>query len=207
MRTTRTHRRRGLAIGLAAGALVLTGCGGGSDDGASVVEAPVDSSTGGTGGSVAVEGETNGASPTPDDAPTDAAGDTAPEGDASASGDGASERDDAAPGDAAIDRDDAAPDDAATDGNSTSDAATDGDATAADESTGGSADDGAATTSTQRDDGGVDLVGTEVGTASAIETNPFPDLVVDDLNRGTQVNLRNAIPGDRPVLLWFWAPH
>ena len=67
-------------------------------------------------------------------------------------------------------------------------------------------DDGAPASS-RYDDGGLDLVGVEVGAPSNVETNPFPDLVVDDLNRDKQVNLRNAIPGERPVLLWFWAPH
>jgi hypothetical protein len=54
---------------------------------------------------------------------------------------------------------------------------------------------------------GVDLGGTEVDPASEIETNLFPDLVVDDIGRGKKVNIRNIVPADKPVLLWMWAPH
>ncbi len=54
---------------------------------------------------------------------------------------------------------------------------------------------------------GVDLGGIEVDPASEIETNLFPDLVVDDLGRGKKVNIRNIVPSDKPVLLWMWAPH
>jgi hypothetical protein len=54
---------------------------------------------------------------------------------------------------------------------------------------------------------GVDLGGPDVALASEIATNPFPDLVVDDVGRGTKVNIRNIVPADKPVLLWMWAPH
>ena len=54
---------------------------------------------------------------------------------------------------------------------------------------------------------GVDLGGVEVDPASEIETNLFPDLVVDDIGRGKKVNIRNIVPSDKPVLLWMWAPH
>ena len=37
--------------------------------------------------------------------------------------------------------------------------------------------------------------------------NPLPDLVVDDVGRGVDVNLRNVFPAGRPVLVWMWAPH
>ena len=54
---------------------------------------------------------------------------------------------------------------------------------------------------------GVDLGGVEVDPASEMETNLFPDLVVDDIGRGKKVNIRNIVPSDKPVLLWMWAPH
>lgn len=54
---------------------------------------------------------------------------------------------------------------------------------------------------------GVDLGGVEVDPAAEIETNLFPDLVVDDIGRGKKVNIRNIVPSDKPVLLWMWAPH
>lgn len=43
--------------------------------------------------------------------------------------------------------------------------------------------------------------------AAAYDGNPFPDLVVDDLNRGVKANIANVFPADRPVLVWAWAPH
>ena len=55
--------------------------------------------------------------------------------------------------------------------------------------------------------GGVDLGDETVAPAAEIETNRFPDLVVDDVGRGKKVNLRNLIPADKPVLLWMYAPH
>lgn len=42
---------------------------------------------------------------------------------------------------------------------------------------------------------------------SDIATNPVPDLVVDDVGRGVEVNVRNVFPAERPVLIWMWAPH
>ena len=38
--------------------------------------------------------------------------------------------------------------------------------------------------------------------------SPLPDLAVRLINcAGGWVNLRNEIPADRPVLVWFWAPY
>ena len=38
--------------------------------------------------------------------------------------------------------------------------------------------------------------------------SPLPDLVVRRINcAGGWVNLRNEIPADKPVLVWFWAPY
>lgn len=38
-------------------------------------------------------------------------------------------------------------------------------------------------------------------------SSPLPDVVVRQLNReGGWVQLKNLVPSDRPVLLWFWAP-
>ena len=54
---------------------------------------------------------------------------------------------------------------------------------------------------------GVDLGSAQVDPASDVPTNPFPDLVIDDVRRGTKVNLRNRLPAENPVLLWLWAPH
>ncbi len=55
------------------------------------------------------------------------------------------------------------------------------------------------------------LGGRELGQAlrpeSATGNNPLPDLLVDDVPRGTQVQLANVFPAQLPVLIWAWAPH
>jgi hypothetical protein len=39
-------------------------------------------------------------------------------------------------------------------------------------------------------------------------SSPLPDLAVRRINcAGGWVNLRNEIPADKPVLVWFWAPY
>lgn len=48
---------------------------------------------------------------------------------------------------------------------------------------------------------------TEIDPAADLATNLLPDLVVDNLNDDNKVNLRNYGVGDKPVLLWMWAPH
>jgi hypothetical protein len=62
-------------------------------------------------------------------------------------------------------------------------------------------------------DGASDLPAIVVADAVAIDpaadlaTNLLPDLVVDNLNDDNKVNLRNYGVGDRPILIWMWAPH
>ena len=46
-----------------------------------------------------------------------------------------------------------------------------------------------------------------VDPAADVATNLLPDLVVDNLNDDNKVNLRNYGVGDKPILLWMWAPH
>ena len=44
--------------------------------------------------------------------------------------------------------------------------------------------------------------------AAASADNPLPDIAVRRINcAGGWVNLKNELPADRPVLIWFWAPH
>ena len=43
--------------------------------------------------------------------------------------------------------------------------------------------------------------------ASDIESNVLPDVVVNNVTLGNQVNLRNMVPSEKPVLVWMWAPH
>jgi hypothetical protein len=51
------------------------------------------------------------------------------------------------------------------------------------------------------------LFAADVQPATQVDGNPFPDLVVDDIGKDAQVNIKNILPSDRPVLLWAWAPH
>ena len=46
-----------------------------------------------------------------------------------------------------------------------------------------------------------------VDPATDLPTNLLPDLVVDNLNDDNKVNLRNYGAGDKPVLIWLWAPN
>ena len=47
----------------------------------------------------------------------------------------------------------------------------------------------------------------DVDPAADTAANQLPDVVVDDLQLGNKVNLRNFAPSDTPILLWMWAPH
>ena len=48
----------------------------------------------------------------------------------------------------------------------------------------------------------------EVAVRPESAASPLPDLAVRRINcAGGWVNLRNEIPADRPVLVWFWAPY
>jgi hypothetical protein len=48
----------------------------------------------------------------------------------------------------------------------------------------------------------------QVRAESASADTPLPDLVVRRINcAGGWVNLRNEVPADKPVLVWFWAPY
>jgi len=39
-------------------------------------------------------------------------------------------------------------------------------------------------------------------------SSPLPDLAVRQLNGdGGWVQLKNELPSDKPLLVWFWAPH
>lgn len=42
----------------------------------------------------------------------------------------------------------------------------------------------------------------------AAQSSPLPDLAVRRLNGdGGWVQLKNELPADQPLLVWFWAPH
>ena len=49
--------------------------------------------------------------------------------------------------------------------------------------------------------------GAEASPDEAVAVNQLPDVVVDDLIAGTEVNVRDLAPSDRPILLWMYAPH
>ena len=46
-----------------------------------------------------------------------------------------------------------------------------------------------------------------VAPESDVETNVLPDVVVDNVTLGNQVNLRNVSPSDKVQLVWMWAPN
>jgi hypothetical protein len=50
-----------------------------------------------------------------------------------------------------------------------------------------------------------DVVAVEPG--ADLASNLLPDLIVDNLNDDNKVNLRNYGVGDKPILIWMWAPH
>jgi hypothetical protein len=53
-------------------------------------------------------------------------------------------------------------------------------------------------------DGPAPVVAVRSGSAGS----PLPDLAVRRINcKGGWENLRNELPADRPLLVWFWAPH
>ncbi len=69
-------------------------------------------------------------------------------------------------------------------------------------------DDGCSTdnspTATESADGPAPVL--EIRAESA--DSPLPDLAVRRINcNGGWVNLRNELPSDQPLLVWFWAPH
>lgn len=45
-------------------------------------------------------------------------------------------------------------------------------------------------------------------TPEAAVGSPLPEVTVRQLNGdGGFVQLKNALPSDKPLLVWFWAPH
>jgi hypothetical protein len=46
-----------------------------------------------------------------------------------------------------------------------------------------------------------------IGTDPIIEGSPLPPVPTIDLHTGNIVRLDWLLPGDKPVLIWFWAPH
>ena len=47
----------------------------------------------------------------------------------------------------------------------------------------------------------------EEAAAEPAGENQLPDVDVVDLATGQNVNLASFAPADRPIVLWFWAPH
>ena len=41
----------------------------------------------------------------------------------------------------------------------------------------------------------------------ADSTSPLPKVTVRNVGTGEWVQLANFLPAERPLLLWFWAPH
>lgn len=57
--------------------------------------------------------------------------------------------------------------------------------------------------------GGTDEVSTVASenAAQLTESSDVRDFQVLSVHDGSITTLRDAVDGDRPVLLWFWAPH
>ncbi len=48
----------------------------------------------------------------------------------------------------------------------------------------------------------------QTSSSDAVSENVFPDIDVVEITTGGSLNLKQELAGgDRPVLLWFWAPH
>jgi hypothetical protein len=45
------------------------------------------------------------------------------------------------------------------------------------------------------------------GPDAAVVGSPLPVVPAVDLHTGKVVRLDWLLPGDKPVLIWFWAPH
>lgn len=43
--------------------------------------------------------------------------------------------------------------------------------------------------------------------AAASAVNQLPDVDVIDVASGDEINLAGFAPSDKPIVLWFWAPH
>jgi hypothetical protein len=44
--------------------------------------------------------------------------------------------------------------------------------------------------------------------AESAAASPLPDIAVRRINgEGGWVQLKNELPGEQPLLVWFWAPH
>ena len=54
---------------------------------------------------------------------------------------------------------------------------------------------------------GAALIGASDQPVAATPQIRLPDLVVDNLKDDNKVNLRNYGAGDKPVLIWLWAPN
>ncbi|CAB4741315.1 MAG: hypothetical protein F2934_06215 [Actinobacteria bacterium] len=45
------------------------------------------------------------------------------------------------------------------------------------------------------------------GVAAARPGGDLPDVSVTNVGSGESVGLHSLLPGDRPLLVWFWAPY
>ena len=52
-----------------------------------------------------------------------------------------------------------------------------------------------------------DSVAPSVAPQAPAAASVLPGLSVDDVAAGTKVDLSSLAPADRPLLVWFWAPH
>jgi len=43
--------------------------------------------------------------------------------------------------------------------------------------------------------------------APGVANGALPSIVVNDVAAGTKIDLSTVPPADKPLLVWFWAPH
>ena len=48
---------------------------------------------------------------------------------------------------------------------------------------------------------------TESAAPAGTSSSDLPDVDVVDVVTGATVNVSTLAPGDKPLLVWFWAPH
>ena len=49
--------------------------------------------------------------------------------------------------------------------------------------------------------------GTEISVATPAFKNPLPAVTVRDVGAKADLNLQSLLPADKPLVIWFWAPH
>jgi hypothetical protein len=49
--------------------------------------------------------------------------------------------------------------------------------------------------------------GGSAASATPAAKNPLPSVIVRDVGAKADINLQSLLPADKPLVIWFWAPH